>query len=339
MTREEQDRSNTMYVASTLAILSVICAHMKLSLQPETEGYYVDKIQNLFGIIGVACFFIKSGYYYKRKEGDTVSFWKRKALNLIVPWFFWSILTYILNCILLRTEYSFINQIKWTFGYGTWYYFAFALICLFIVCKLCYGKLLGIALLVLLSVISNVLSITGVLAGNSFYTGYTNFFNWAIFFAVGMIWRMYQKSSVEGSEEHQINKLLMLLTLLCTVVLLSILIFVVHGNKSVSYWQWWSLVFEFAGFIVVYSAAYVLKNSSLLRFIGKNTLFIYLTHMQICGAINTRLPKNAFIYGIKPFVGLFVMTLICIATIRLFKCLKLDKFLFLFGIHAGKEIK
>lgn len=337
MTIKEQNRSKTMYVVGTFAILSVICAHMKLSLSTGSKGYYIDKIQNLFGTIGVAAFFIKSGYYYKRTKGDTLTFWKRKVLNLCIPWFFWSILTYILNCILLRTSYSVVSQIKWTFGYGTWYYFAFALICLFAVFKPCYEKTFGIIALIVISIISNILTITGVLAGNSFYTGYTNFFNWALFFAIGMLWRMNSKSTEERTNSAVSKKIPVLILSISAIVFVCITVFVMYRNLDVSYWQWWSVLFEFAGVVVIYAIAYVFRNSKVLCFIGRNTLFIYLTHMQICGAIKTRIPENAFAYGLKPLVGLLVMTLICYAAVKLFEVLKLEKYLFLFGIHTGKE--
>lgn len=106
-------KSNTLYIIRAFAILSVILAHM-----PFTEAHPVAEcIRNTLGQIGVAVFFTVSGYFYKRKKGDTASFWKKKAKGIIIPWLLFAVLTYAFSCVLNRS-FSPISLVKWVFGIG-----------------------------------------------------------------------------------------------------------------------------------------------------------------------------------------------------------------------------
>ncbi len=93
------------------------------------------------------------------------------------------------------------------------------------------------------------------------------------------------------------------------------------------------MLFEISGFIVLMSISYFMRNVKWLNNIGKNTYFIYLTHMQIVGMINTRLPQNSFFYLFKPIIGLAVVYLIGYIIVKIAKLMKLDDYLWIVGLR------
>lgn len=50
------ERSKQLYVGKVFAILSVICAHMTLTIDKGQTGWLADKIIAVYGTIGVAFF-------------------------------------------------------------------------------------------------------------------------------------------------------------------------------------------------------------------------------------------------------------------------------------------
>ena len=55
------ERSKQLYVGKVFAILSVICAHMTLTIDKGQAGWLADKIIAVYGTIGVAFFFLCAG--------------------------------------------------------------------------------------------------------------------------------------------------------------------------------------------------------------------------------------------------------------------------------------
>ena len=123
MTVLEENRSSQIYAVKAFAMLSVICAHMKLQLEYGMAGWLPDRIISIYSIVGVPIFFICSGYYYHREEGDTGEFWKKKTKNIIVPWIIWSALTNILNNLITRRTVSMKGFAGWFSGYSSLYYY------------------------------------------------------------------------------------------------------------------------------------------------------------------------------------------------------------------------
>ena len=121
-------RQTSIDILRVILMISVIAAH--------TVDFIANPIIHMlwknFTCFGVVGFFIISGYFYKRKKGDTISFWKKKTNSIIVPWIFCSLITYT---VLHIKNWNFIGYIRWAFGVGTWYYYVTILIVCMIIFK------------------------------------------------------------------------------------------------------------------------------------------------------------------------------------------------------------
>jgi len=319
------ERSKQLYVAKVFAILSVICAHMTLTIEKGQAGWLADKIIAIYGTIGVALFFLCAGYYYHREKGDSIVFWKKKLKSIVLPWVVCSVLTYLFNIVLSREAYSIMGQLKWSMGYLTWYYFVPVLLFCFVWFK-CSIKRRWLYIAMAISIVSNILTITRIWWVTEWCTPYTNPFNWLLFFALGILWRQ---------KEEYIERIV---TQRAVIVIVGIGFIVLFGlwawyNMEISYWNSYSLLFEVLGCMCIIYLAWCFRNVVFLQRIGKNTFFIYLIHMQIAGIINTRLPQNAFFYLVKPIIVLVFIWLLIEIAIKLACILKINKLLGLVGIR------
>lgn len=322
-----EERSKQIYVLKAFAILSVVCAHMKLTISQGDVGWISNKIISVYAILGVAAFFICSGFFYSRKRGDSIEFWKKKLHTLVIPWVLWSILTFLLGILLTHQSFSVIELFKWSIGVQSWYYFVTVLLMLFVIFKLFQKKYL-IGILIALSLVSNVLTILGIWRASEWMTPYLNPLNWVLFFALGILWRTY---------EYKISEIIHKNMCVCVGggFLIFIILFYIQmlADTEITYWNKLSILFEISGFVVFMFISYWMRNVQILNNIGKNTYFIYLTHMQIVGVINTRLPQNSLFYLLKPMIGLIVVYLIGTMIIKIARVMKLDGYLWILGLR------
>lgn len=321
--------SKAMYGLSAFAILSVICAHMKLGLHIDDSGYIADKIIDLYGTIGVGAFFIKSGLFFHWENGDTLFFLRKKINSIIVPWLIWGNITKIVADYISNSSFSLRGQIQWVLGYKSLYYFVPVLIELFILFK--FAKTLrAVAFLIIMGIISNILTIAGFLRTNEYFTPYMNPFNWVPFFGIGVGLRLILMGNPRGNKLNKKNMSKCLALELFFVFTIGV--FVIVNDLRITYWESWSILFELLGIGVIYYIAWWTRNISFLGFVGRNSFFIYLTHIQVCGVINTRLPNNGFFYFIKPILALGVMSGTVCAIIWAAKLIKKDRYLSIVGI-------
>ena len=293
-----------MYVMKAFAIFSVICAHMKFQLEYGSAGWLSDKIISILGIFGVPVFYICAGYYYRRAENDTYAFWSKKLKNIMIPWLIWAAFTNILNNVIQYSNISIKGFIKWFSGYHSLYYFLAVLVFCFVIFKPYRNKKYMIVI-GLISITVNILvalNFGGVLHSKILSSYFINYLVWPIFFEMGILWRLYEvKLRVLMLGDRKVW---------CGGIIISFIIVyltLVISDTRVSYWGYYSVIFELLGFLTIFMLSRKVYYFRVLEYIGQNTFFIYLTHMQIVGVINTRLPQNGFFYLIKPFIGLMVM--------------------------------
>lgn len=183
-----EERSKKIYVLKAFAILSVICAHMKLPLNMGDAGGIANKFIGVYGTLGVVVFFVCAGYYYHREKGDTICFWKKKIRMIMIPWLLWSIITNLIGNFLKWHTITLQGQCAWTVGLGTWYYFLSVLLICFVVFKFKENKL-WFTVLIISSMVSNIFSIMGIWGISDYMTPYLNPLNWFFFFAIGILWK------------------------------------------------------------------------------------------------------------------------------------------------------
>ena len=319
-----KQKSNAFYVARAFAIFSVICAHMSFG-----KEYVVPEIiRGCISEIGVCVFFLVSGFFYQRKSGDTVDFWKKKFIGIIIPWFFISTLVFLVSAVLLHAlDFTVFSFIKNFLGIGTHFWYMTVLIITFILFKFITKKWQYITCMTI-SVISVYTSAIVLAVYSSRINQFLNVFNWIGFFALGIILRETDAINTVLN----LNKKIVLLfsSGLCMVVCICIQI--LTDIPTNSYISLTSLPFELSGIVFVLVLSDILCNNRVLADIGKKSFFIYLTQIQFVGFINTRLPYNTVFFILRPIISLIICYILSVLFVKALKFLKLEKVSVLFGI-------
>ena len=313
-------QSDSLFVAKAFAILSVICAHMSFT----NEYFFADTVRNCLGQIGVAIFFVISGFFYKRTAGDTKNFWAKKAKTALLPWVVLSSAAFVLSAILSGSLCGFpLSFIKYVLGIGSLYWYMSISFILFATFKFVTKKW-QLMTCVIISIVSVYLTTFEIIPHNEYFNQYINPLNWIGFFALGILLR----------QENLLEKIISIKVFAFSLVglVISIVIAVLSGNEIKAYIDVTSILTEFFGFILAINLSYLLANSKLLIDIGKKSFFIYLMHIQVAGLINTRLPYNTIFFILRPFIVLAVCYIIAVVFKRVLKLLKLNKFNFVFGL-------
>lgn len=313
--------SKTLYVIKSFAILSVIVAHMPFTF----EHQIAEIIRATLGQIGVAVFFIVSGYYYSRRNGDSKEYWLKKVKTLLVPWGLLSTVVFFLSVFVFGSGNNLlVGFIKNFLGIGTVYWYMTVMAVMLVLFKLFYDKEPVLYICLAVTILSVGLSAFGIIEYSVYFNQYLNVFNWIGFFALGILLRR------NNWIERLINPIAAIISL--TALVGVTVIAVMRGNVIEAYIDLTSLFVELAGFVVLLNASYVFKNSRLLTDIGKKSFFIYLIHIQIVGFVNTRVPYNTLFFILRPFVGLAACYTVAVLFKLILDKLKLRKYCFVFGL-------
>jgi fucose 4-O-acetylase-like acetyltransferase len=291
---------------------------------PFGESFPVAEcIRNSLGQIGVAVFFILSGFFYKRSKGDTVSFWKKKVKGIIVPWIIFSVLSFAFSLILNRdfTDLP-VRLFKWVFGIGTWFWYVPMLLILYALFKFVKSDvLLYVALAV--TAVSVMLTAFGFVKQTEYFSQYTNLLDWIGFFALGILLR----------KNNLLDKLTGVLPFICGLAVLSVSVsFAVLLNQNKAYVNYFSILTELSGALVLLNVSALLHKSKLLADIGKKSYFIYLVQMQPAGIVNTRLPYNTLFFILRPFIVLLTLYAAAKLIEYVLKKIKLSKYAYIFAL-------
>lgn len=313
-------RSNSLFVAKAFAILSVVCAHMGFT----NEYFVAEAIRNCLGQIGVAIFFIISGFFYKRTECDTKKYWSKKLKTFFIPWILFAIGTFALSILLNKSLEGFpLSFVKYFLGIGSLYWYMSISFVMFVIFKY-ITKRWQLVFCIVISVVSVYLTAYHVIPQHQYFNQYINLFNWIGFFALGILLR------TENLLEKLINTKSFIISLI--IVVASISVAVLRGNEVKAYVDVTSLFTEVFGFVLILNLSDWLANNKLLIDIGKKSFFIYLMHIQVAGIVTTRLPYNAVFFILRPFIALAVCYIVSVVFKYLLKLLKMDKYNFMFGL-------
>ncbi len=122
-----------------LCIISVVCAHTQISENNIVLLFEVEQFLSNIGCIGVAGFFILSGYTFSISKRNGADFWKRKTITLIIPWLFWSAFYGVL--LFIRGSGKYISLFNIITSWAGSYYI-YTLIALYIIFKIiCNNKI------------------------------------------------------------------------------------------------------------------------------------------------------------------------------------------------------
>lgn len=321
----EKQESDWFYVVKCLSLLLIIVAHM-----PFGNVFPAETLRISVSQVGVFCFFVSAGFFYKRKPRDSIIFWKKKLHTVIVPWIVLASCTFVISILLSNSSPEILTAyVKWIFGIGSVYWYMLILTFCFFVFKYIYNDESSQYALwgcIAVSLVSILLSSLSVIKYSSCFNQYTNVFNWIGIFALGILIK---------------KKTLHCFFTSIPVVLVSLVLFVVFLYRSSAdrtfvnaYVDMFSLPIEISGCVVLFFLANWLKKFRLLIDIGKKSFFVYLIHIQIAGAINTRLPRNTVFFLLRPVVVLLVCYIIAKLlemVLKRYNCF--DKYGFVFGLR------
>jgi peptidoglycan/LPS O-acetylase OafA/YrhL len=320
--------SLTINVIKAVAILSVIAAHVVALNESNLISNIASSLWIAFGEVGVIIFFIIGGFLYKRKNNDNKEFWKKKFFRIILPWFFCSLVTYILSVIEGR-ELSILSYIKWILGSGTWYYYITIYTIFLLIFKWIYKKDAVLYFFIGLQIILLTLQAFGIGTTYSFgfITDYLNPFHWAGYFSLGVLIRKYRIDLTIRKKR---------IVVCAAGIIMAITLFVICYNKIFTYFNIISFLFGISSFILIVALSYTIANFKMANYIGKVGTYsycIYLLHMQIVQSVVSKIPDSIFKVLFSPFIGLSIMLILIL--LGLFICKKLpfgDKIKMIVGL-------
>ena len=315
-----EKQSKALYAIRAFAILSVILAHMPFGEAHPTA----ESVRIALGQVGVAVFFIVSGFFYKREQGDSKSFFLSKLKTIVVPWLLISIGTFAFSAVLSRDISGLpLSLVKWVLGVKTWYWYLPVLLVLYALFGRVYKNGAILTVCVFISIASVMLSAFGVIKYGEIFDQHFNVLNWVGLFALGCLIKKYSL----------IDRLSGVLPLLISLAVLtaSVILSVKFGQDK-AYIDYFSIPVEISGFVLLYNLSFALSEVKPICDIGKKSFFIYLIQMQPAGIINTRLPYNVPLFIIRPFAVLAALYLLSLLLQLVLKKLKLEKYAFVLAL-------
>lgn len=188
-----------------LCMVSVVCAHTQVSAKLDIKMFYeVERFLGNVGCVGVAGFFIISGYTFFINKRKGIDFWKRKTVSLIIPWLFWSVAYGILSCIIQGERKSAISIIT---GWAGSYYI-YTLIILYLLFKAFRNNYIRVCI----GCISLGMTIAySIRVFKWRVSPYFSLFPWTYWFVLGLFWEQLSKF-LESWEKEKRYCLFIILT-------------------------------------------------------------------------------------------------------------------------------
>lgn len=285
-------RNNKIDIIKAVCIFSVICAHTT------SENDTVNRILQLFGVCGVPIFlFFSSFFFYRGKqyERNREDFWKTKILQIILPWLLFGSVTWVINNLFGSkiSSLSLASYLTYMLGYQSHLYFMTILVLFFLTFRQRNKVVEIIEKIGLVLSIVAVIYVDNVGLSNLGVYPYLNPLFWIGFWSLGRILAM-----IDG---ERFVKLIPYLMIFDVVFVVAVWIF---GRHYISYFSIWTLLLSvlniFLCFVISSSSRKIIKSTNIVIAIGRNTQFVYLTHIVVIGALNLFL-KDFWVYDfIKP---------------------------------------
>lgn len=303
-----KEKNNIIYILKCFAIISVICAHCN---SIPNDSIYVIKcfscILSNWGTYGVGLFFIVSGYLFN-PEKDRYSFFKKKLINICIPWLTSSVLVY-LYVHLRSMDLSIIGFIQFLFGFNSYLYYLSVIMLLYIIYY--FIPLLRRVFALIIAIVINLVFVLGTIKV-PYISEYINIANWIGYFALGVLIKSHLE--IFGKIKTIIYNNKVLFAILHVCILITKVLYLSRG----SYWGCFNAIQMWSGMTLLYILAMASSNGSLFTIIGKYSFTIYLWHIPFAGMTAKLMSKGILIYFvlIRPVIVL-VVTLFLLKTIEI----------------------
>lgn len=327
--------SKAFYILKAFSIFSVIAAHVNVIIKTNIFEDLVTSFWNLFGTVGVFCFFLLGGFFYQREESDNCKYWKKKFFTIIIPWLLCATLTYAVFIISIK-QISLLGYVKWILGAGSLYYYVPIFLIYLLIFKYLYKHNWCLIVCIAVNFISLAIYSHGIDYCDKipFVTRYLNPLNWIGFFAFGILIRKYRWDRVILQKTWS----------MCVAAISVIVLFIVMWQFNIdSYFHIVTPFWECACCVLLFKIAYLMANYKIaIPFVdmGKWSYGVYLLHIQIVQFVVAVLPKNVIFITLNPifcFVIMYLLMLILGTIVLLIP--KGEKMLLMIGINIKKKAK
>lgn len=296
--RLSEKDSTALYFVKVIAILTSVAAHVSvIDLSTPVIGFFT-RMWDMASCVSVGSFLIIGGILYTRTPGDSRSFWKRKAVSMILPWLVCGTLTYGYRA--LYEESSFLGLAYWLIGKGTWLYYVTIHLLMLLVFKPIRNNPPALWACVAVTVVQLLLKTRGGGVPSPFGSDYLNPLHWVGFFALGILLRRQGLRLSKGFLGG------------CTAVL-AVTSVIVYRKWIYDYFHILNMAFSVSAFFMLFAAGRCLADSKLRRWIreiGTSTYCIYLLHTLIIPPILRRIPGDTFKAIFAPVIGMAIMMLL-----------------------------
>lgn len=285
----DKELSNWVYGLRMIAIISVVIAHTSIL---SDNKYVIKYLFSYFSIIGVALFYILSGFFFYFDKSSTKKFVIKKLKRLVVPWFSLGTVVYIYMYI--RKD-DYMNYIDFIFGNGSYLYFMTVLLIFYIL----FYKFRNNSYFIVISFIVSLLyvAVPFGLYSNAKMPLYMFPLNYMLYFSFGLF--LAQKNLLKKF----IEKCIHYRTIIAILYIISLFVLI---NNDILYPE--NLLFKLLGILLVFAYINQISKLSFSKSIGENTLSIYLLHMPFAGAVSylANIVDNIFVWAISPVLILIL---------------------------------
>lgn len=284
--------SSYLNITKFFAILSVVMAHSRSS-----DFQLISGITERLGSIGVICFFIISGYYFKY-DSSFLIFVKKKINSLFIPWISGGTIVYFI----INKHFDIAEWLLWIIGYYTYlYYLTVLLFCFFIFYFV--RNIIATKTIVLLTIISIITTSLGIWDDVPVYPKnfppYLNILNWLGFFAIGILIKDKLKTIGYYLRIYRVPIIISFL------LLVQVIVFFELDNDN-GYFSFLAFPLEIFGAISFFClSTFKFFELSVFSFVSKVSFSIYLYHF-LAFPLRVFLPSYEIIEFFKPiyYVGI-----------------------------------
>lgn len=290
--------SLALYFVRAVAILTSVAAHVRVVDMSTPLREFFSRAWDMSSCLSVPCFLIIGGIFYHRTEGDSRSFWKKKAKSMILPWIFCGLLTYGYRAIFEGG--SLYGLACWLFGHGSWLYYVTVYLILQALFKPIRNNVPALWTCVAVTAVQLVLRAGGSGVPSLLDNDYLNLLHWIGFFALGILLRR---------QGLKLNKVF----LAACFVIFAVAVPRVYCRRIYNYFHIVNAVYTVSGFFVLFALGRQitgLRAGRWIRAIGTSTYCIYLLHMLIVPPILRRIPGVTFKVILGPVIGVMLMMLL-----------------------------
>ncbi len=330
----ESKREITFFIdySKALAIFCVLLAHCCIWNGDSYLGHSFSLILKNIGTMGVAVFFVISGFLFDfstSKKKTFIDFSVTKIRRICFPWFF-SALVFFLY-MYLRHNLSMSSLLLNVIGVKSFYWYLTITMELYFVYYFAYKCKKTYALVAILGLMSLFCSLYSFVFGDALFDSSLNPIRWFYFFSAGVLFSFFSRSI----NEHSFRKI----AVLSGILIVFAMLFLWHQDIALLYKSLLYIpIATFGSVFVIYIAFVFAKRDACnwLSTIGKYSFGIYLyqmfpwTGLLVAFANRFDMP---FLILCNPFICLFL----CFAEFEILRLLfsrfKKEKYmLYVFGI-------